>query len=84
MARISRKLYCGGGVGAMCNMRGQTTAIIVETHGRASLQSRRASLQSVVRLYETKCIIGGHCRYPIWRDFHQYNPQLPDIHFHCG
>ena len=28
MARISRKLYCGGGVGAICNMRGQTTAII--------------------------------------------------------
>ena len=24
MARISRKLYCGGGVGAICNMRGQT------------------------------------------------------------
>lgn len=36
MARISRKLYCGGGVGAMCNMWGQTTAMIVETHGRAS------------------------------------------------
>ena len=38
MARISRKLYCGGGVGAMCNTRGRTTAIIVETHGRASLE----------------------------------------------
>ena len=83
MARISRKLYCGGG--GWCDMQcaGRTNPIIVETHGRASLHIVRP-YNHAMRLYETKCIIGGHYRYPIWRDFHQYNPQLTDIHFHYG
>lgn len=75
---------CGNGYHRLGVFDSPDPAIVpVETHGRASTHC--APIQSsAVRLYETKCIIGGHCRYPIWRDFHQYNPQLPDIHFHCG